>query len=457
VAGKSKRAQRVKRADDYLPRLDALSQALRPPREGAGIHAWALDEIRAARDLQLLGKFKHPAQLAASMKTDDAVYTAQRNRLAPAQGIPVELVPQKGQRAARVAAEADGIFGRAGVGLKTETITGIHATMADHGVAFAVNTLTPRADGSRIDLELHQWPIQHVEWDATQEAFYTYTRDGGRERIVHGDGRWTVFSQHEVSPWHYGAVVPVALAWADRAYGVRDRSRASTSHGNAKMVGELPEGIAIDSPEGAAFMLLLRTMHEALPYGIRPHGAKLDMMVNTSTSWQIFDSITSNRLKDIARVYLGHDGSVSATGGNYVKDGFLFGVSTSIVEADLSALERGIFEGAIEPWCALNFGDSTLAPRRVWRMPDADVTTNREDLAAATTAYLEAIEGYRRAGFVVDQAVAETLAERFGVAPLELKSESPSAPAASPAASSPETRQDSPPAPHHLRALRPPR
>lgn len=421
MAGKSKRAVRIKQASEYLPNLLALSQALRPPKDAtSGAYAWTLEDIRSARDAQLRGKFRLPAMLASSMSTDDAIYTARRNRIAPVLGIPTALVPARGARGERIAAEAEGLFGPDGVGLSLKTIADVALCLADHGVAFTHNVLTPRADGSRVDLETRCWPIEHVEWDVNEGCYYTRTDGHSRERICHGDGRWGICSAHDIRPYVHGAIVPAALLWADRAYGVRDRSRASTSHGNAKMIGELPEGIAIDSPEGAALLLLLRTMHEALPYGIRPHGSKTEMLVNTSTSWQIFDSIISNRLKDAARIYLGHDGSVSASGSNYVKDGFLFGVSTSIVEADLRALERCIYEAGIVPWTALNFGDSSASPTLKWQMPDGDVAQKRDDLAAATKAYLEAVDGYRKSGFVIDQAVADKMAKTYGVEPLVL-------------------------------------
>jgi len=77
------------------------------------------------------------------------------------------------------------------------------------------------------------------------------------------------------------------------------------------------------------------------------------------------------------------------------------------------------------------------------------VATLREELATNTQAFIAAVEGYRNAGFVVDQGAADALAERFGVAPMPIKpaatAASPNAPAnASPAA---------PPAPSLLRSV----
>lgn len=261
MAGKSKRARRVRDAGEFLPRLEALSQALRLPRETGSVYAWTLDDIRAARDAQLRGHFRLPARLALSQKTDDGAYTALRNRLAPIQGIPTTLVPvNAGARAARIADEAAGLFGPDGVGCSMGTLLDVAESIADHGLGITYNVLTPRSDGSRVDLEVKHWPLEHVEWEAHTCTLVTRLDSGERVPIVHGDGRWTVYSHHKHAPWRWGAIVSTALIWADRAYGIRDRSRASTSHGNAKMIGELPEGIAIDSEEGAAMLLLLRTM-----------------------------------------------------------------------------------------------------------------------------------------------------------------------------------------------------
>src|SRR5690606_9632438 len=97
-------------------------------------------------------------------RTDDAIFVAKTNRLAPQRCVEVAMVPPK-KAGASIAKEADALFGREGVGLLPETVADIHSCLVDHGVAFAYNVPVPREDGSRVDFEVHVWPIEHVRWD----------------------------------------------------------------------------------------------------------------------------------------------------------------------------------------------------------------------------------------------------------------------------------------------------
>ena len=49
---------------------------------------------------------------------------------------------------------------------------------------------------------------------------------------------------------------------------------------------------------------------------------------------------------------------VSQGGGPGIDIATLLGVSTVKVQGDLEALQRGFRTGVLEPWCAINFGDS---------------------------------------------------------------------------------------------------
>lgn len=414
MGAKTKRAKVVRTSTEFD--LIELVQRLRAPRETAiGGTGWTRESIRSARDLQMRGQFNRPKKLAAAQKVDDGLYTALRNRLAPTRGLPIELTPPNASaRAARVHIEADAQFGMKGIAIKADTVFNLHEDLANHGVAFGLVTMTPRADGSRVDTSLSYWPIQFVRWDALERTFKTRVEDDFEEEVItHGDGRWVVIRQAEVDPWLWGAVIATGLVFEDRQFGLKDRSGGSRSLGGAKMVGELPPDVPIDSADGRAFLMFLATMHEALPYGLRPAGAKTELLVNTSTNWQIFDAIIKGRLGDGARVYNGHDGATTAVGGNYIKDGLLFGNTVNIVESDLFALETALFEGVIVPWTAINFGDSTLAPWRHWVMPDADADARFDSVAKRRKAMREDVKEAREAGLLVDQEYVDALAKAF--------------------------------------------
>jgi len=416
----SKRAKKIRVSSEFD--LMRIAAELRPPKLSSGLYGWDLDAIRAARDAQMAGRFLLAVRLAEATRTDYAIFASFLNRLAPQHGLPVALKPpNQTARALRVLDEATALFGPKGVGIHPDTLADIDGTLANHGVAFGVNVPTPRLDGSRVDFEVHSWPIEFVRWDPTIRAFRTQVDGGMREEIIqHGDGRWIVFQQHERDPWKYGAILAVAILWADHAFGVRDRAKASTAHGNAKVVGTMPEGMPLEdgnkvlTPQAQGFLELLRAIASVdTPVGIKPYGSTVDMIVNNSTAWQIFKEIIDSGDKAADRIYLGTPTIAPAAGGDAV--GYLFGVRNDIVEGSLRAIERGLRTGTIEPWCAINFGDSTLAPDRVYLIPDADEDARRKSLAERTAAFHAAIEAARKNQFVIDQAYVDALAEAYGI------------------------------------------
>lgn len=415
----SKRARKVRVASEFD--IVRLAAEVRPPKLSSSLYAWDLDTIRAARQNQMAGRFALAARLAEATRTDYAIFASFLNRLAPQHGLPVELVsPNETARALRVLDEGDALFGPKGVGIHPDTLADIDGTLADHGVAFGVNVATPRLDGSRVDFEVHSWPIEFVRWDPIARLFRTQV-DGAREEYInHGDGRWIVFQQHEHEPWKHGALIATAMLWADHAFGVRDRSKAGTAHGNAKVVGTMPEGMPLEdgggklTPDAQAFLELLRAIASVdTPVGIKPFGSAVDYITNNSQAWQIFKEIIDSGDKAADRIYLGTPTIAPAAGGDAV--GYLFGVRNDIVEGSLRAIERGLLTGTIEPWCAINFGDSSLAPNRTYLIPDNDEDMRRKSLGERNEAFHKAIAAAKANGFAVTQEYANALATAFGV------------------------------------------
>jgi hypothetical protein len=454
----SRRAKKVRKAGEFD--LIRLAQALQSPIRSTGFYEWNEHTIASARSAQMIGNFRLPYRLASAMKSEAAIHKALLNRLAPMRGLPIQLcAPSDTARAKRVLDEAQAQFGEQGIAISDETISDLGEQLAMHGIAFGHNVMTPRPNGSRIDIEHHAWPIEFVYWQATTKTFRAMTHAGELETIVPNNGRWAIYTNHELAPWTWGAVIPLCAVWEARGFGVRDQSRSGTSHGNAKIVGELPEGIAIDSDEGAQFLLMLESMHGPLPFGIRPHGAKTDMLVNTSQAWQIFQEIIKTASKDADGVLLGQSSDVTESS-QRLTPMQLFGVRTDIVERDLAALERGFLTGVIEVWAALNFGDSTLAPYRKWLMPNAEEDARKGSLAARRQAFWQEIASAKENGVPVDQAYADKVAAAYDIDPPQITT-SGLAPAgtASPAASPPSPTgapapQPSPPLPSDVRPLR---
>ena len=449
MGARSKRAQKVRTADEFD--LDRLVHMLRMPRDGrTTIDAWALDDIYSARQEQMIGQFVRPARMAEQMRTDDALFVARKNRLAPQRCVPIAMEAADGARGASIACEAEALYGANGVGIHPDTVADVHGCLVDHGVAFANVVATPREDGSRVDLEAKYWPIEYVRWDPVFRVFKAranpetvqpgdlhpdeYDFDGTPLNygfvggfwipIVHGDGRWIIFKKHDIDPFRQeAAILPGSLVWARHAFANRDWSKGSVAHGNAKVIGELPEGVPLQSAEGkltaeaAAFIEVLRAVGSSdQPIGIKPAGSKLDFLVNNSSAWQVWKELTLSAEKAAARIYLGTDGTLGAQGGAPGVDiTALFGVAATEVRGDLECLQRGFDTGLIQPWCAINFGDSRLAPRRKYMIPNDETEAVREDFAKRNAAFWSDLKNAHDSAIVVDQDYINRIADKHGV------------------------------------------
>jgi hypothetical protein len=454
----SKRARIVRERGEFDSR--ALAQLLRAPIVSSGAYSWSLEQIVAARDAQMAGRFALPARLAESFNTDDALFTARSVRLAPVQSLGVKIAEGRGPKSDKIADEADALFGAKGIALSSDTENSIRSCLVDHGVAFGAISWTARADGSRIDPVLNAWPIEFVWWDAVANCYVTQVRRplsdpeptprnlfGGAgaigpgsmiEPILHGNGRWVVFTKSEILP-HRSAdatLLPAALVWPCHAFANRDRRKGSASHGNAKVVGELPENVAATDEHGEptdeaeAFMELLAAIaSQDSPYGLKPSGSKVEILANPSNMWQVFSELAKDAEKAAARIYLGTDGVLGAQGGAPGVDiSELFGVATSKVQSDLACIQRGSQSGLIDVWAAVNFGDSKAAPSREYVFPDPDESRVREDFAKRNAAFNADVAQYKNNGFVVDQPLIDRLAELHGVPAPKLPAQ-PGAPA----------------------------
>lgn len=404
---------KVRTADEFK------AVAVRAPRRDADIFTWILENIRAARDAQMRGDFATAVKLANMMRTDDALFIAYHNRIAPQSAIGCELRAAAGTRGEGVQRKA-----LASVSAPRTVMAGICGTLANHGIAIGYNHHETDADGTIVNFRHVEWPLEHVRLNTSTEVLETRVRDGGAMvPIVHGDGRWTVYRKFHAEPWKQEAcVLPASLLWAMHAGGVRDWAAASFTHGQAKLIGEMPDGFALQNangltPEAKAFLGMLQELVSGeAGAAIRPFGSKTEWAANNATAWQVFAELVLNREKAAARIYLGTDAILGSVGGAPGVDiAQLFGVASTKIQGDFDALEQGLRVGVYEPWCAINFGDSRLAPMPHYLMPDPDEAQRSEQRAKADEALMAAIEKRKANGFVVDQDEVDRLAQSFGV------------------------------------------
>lgn len=396
------------------------SVARTAPRRDQPATCWGLEAIRAARDDQLRGVFKRPVEMAKHMRTDDALYVAYHTRLAPQASVLRSLVPASGVRGRNVLKKAT-----ASVQIPGSVLMSIHGTLADHGIAIGYNEHVVSDDGSRVDFRLTEWPLEHVRYNSSTEQLETPTRNGPTIPIVHGDGRFTVFRKFHTQPWtQEAAVLPGAFVWASHATVLSDWNQSGTAHGMSKLIGRLPAGVPIGTadtltPEAAAF---LRTLQDLVngnsAAGVVPAGSETDWVSDSSTAWQIFSELAADRKKAAARIYLGTDAILGSVGGAPGVDiAALLGLASSKLQGDFECLEQAIRSGVLEPWAAINEGDSRYAPWLVYKLPDTDAIRRAEEQAKKRSVFFATIKEYKDAGMLLDQPTIDLLARDYGVVP----------------------------------------
>ncbi len=414
--GSAQRAEKRERIKDRLRKRDEFtsSDPVRAPRRNNGIYSWSLEAIRKARDDQMRGKFAGPVALAKALRTDTAMFTAYHNRIAPQSAIEALLVAKPGDRGERARA-------RAAVSciVPRSTLAGINGTMADHGVAIGYVEQEINEEGTRTDFRLTEWPLEFVDWDESRECLMTRTRNNPeRTPIVHGDGRWIIFRKFDRDPWTQEAcVIPGAILWYGHMNGMRDWGSATGAHGRPKIMGVLPEGVSTQSDEGKKYLSLLADLADGeIPAGVAPFGSETDMLFNGSTAWQIFERFGSTLEKAAARIYLGTDATMGSQGGAPGIDiAALFGVATTKVQGDFTAIEEALRTGFYEPWAAINYGDSAYAPTLVYQLPDTDSQEQVEEYDARLQKFFAALEKHKSNGMVVDQPTICKLAAKYKI------------------------------------------
>jgi hypothetical protein len=190
-------------------------------------------------------------------------------------------------------------------------------------------------------------------------------------------------------------------------------------------VGELPDGSALTTSTGELtelaqkFLEMIQMLAEGdSPVGIRPFGSKTDFLANGSNAWQVFSENVTSREKAAARIYLGTDATLGSVGGAPGVDiAELFGVASTKIQGDVTALQDGLLSGLYEPWCAINFGTSRYAPAFAFELPDPDAERKRVGRAANRERFAAALRAMREAKLDVTQDVVNTLAIEYDITP----------------------------------------
>lgn len=262
------------------------------------------------------------------------------------------------------------------------------------------------------------WAVQYYRWRRTYVAI---TADGPVD-IISGDGKFTLLGDTE-EPHFDGAIRALATEVIDGRLTQQARANYVDKYGSPKLIGEMPEKVAVRTPEGDAFFEALSTIRGPDGFGVIPHGAKVDWYSISAQQSTVFKDSLDNVWQYVAAILLGTDGTMSPSTGVYSAPIFA-GVRRDLIDRMLKAMVRGVNMGHVSPWLAFNFAAS-IADRRaqgLWVDPVLDIPLPDPDADARMKSYAERVEklhaivkAERDAGFDVTQERVNQLAEKLDV------------------------------------------
>lgn len=394
-----------------------------------GLSEWTRETVRHAVTAQVCGRFSTAVRLARDLMREPAIFAAALNRGAPHRGLKRTIAEPAGTKlegtAASVLAEARATFASpTSTCLSSALLGDAFKRVALHATSVEQIRWEQRADGSRMDPFVETWPLEYVEWDEQCRRLMALTTEG-RVPIVHGDGRWIVSAPSVEQPWTMGALVALGELWVELRFGRVARSNNADSHGDDKWIGTLPEGVAMEDPQVEEMLEELLKLYESRRAMCIPHGATVKRDEALGQNYNIFVNLLEAGLKDAARVLLGQDGTMTNSGGNYIKSWGLFGVRNDIIESDFATVGGAMSTGLLRPWSLLNFGRWDRLEYG-WLIPDADEDARRESIAKRREAFWTDLEKARANGAIVDQPYVDEIALAYGVTPPRLANATPS-------------------------------
>lgn len=377
--------------------------------------SWTVAKMREAIDAHDRGFFYYSSAAAVKITQYAPIFGALRQRVEPPLGFQRRVLGGSRGLDRLVREEVERQFSDESDSYPSWLLGDIYKALALMGFCWLQHVYRPSADGSILEVRTRPWPTSAVQWLEYKGIYQALTLDGPID-LVDGDGHWSLVG-HGEAPHLNGAVRALGTEFVDGGYGRRDRSDFSDKYGHPKPVGILPEGVAVDSPEGKSVAEAVEGLSEPGSGGVFMHGTAVEMLEAAGgTASTIFQQILDSTWTNVACVLLGTDGTMSkGTGGVYTSPTFA-GVKLEIIRSDVKAEQRAANRGHIVPYIAVNYADQvSVKPRLDVPLPDPERDARTTALAKRHLDLAAIAEAERKAGFVVDQPRIDTLAAALDV------------------------------------------
>lgn len=384
----------------------------------AHTNLWSVGTIRSAIDGHDRGDFSQSAALSHALMRDCRVLSAVTQRVETVLGLPLEIEPASRAWEGKPLAEA---IREEALELFTDTATalspqtqGWFLRTARCFLGVAIAQIVWETSEDRWTPRVVPWPMEHSRWNEVDQCYEVLTHDAGYLQIQPGDGKWIVYTPFGSRSWMGGPIRALGMAWADRTYAIRDRSRRSEMAGLSTFIGTLPEGIRANTNDAAGFKTILQSLQSGRGGMVKPFGYEVEPIQIDSNGYEIFDSMIGGSNEDIQLAILGQTATSTTKaglgqGGNETHDG----VRMDLTEADVLSFFAGcVVPQIVVPWVALNWGRVELAPKPTRKVPDVEEDDRLAAKAARYQAFVATVTGLRSVGVNPD---LERLAEEHGI------------------------------------------
>lgn len=345
---------------------------------------WEFDQIQAAMDWHVAGRFGISAMLLMSVVADAKVRSTLGCRTSAFVSAPVSH---------RRSRSGDPIMARAALDawrdvyermITPALLSEIKETAIMLG--FCLCEIKWDTTGAIWRPILKVWSPKHVYYDYYQRQFYVTTQDGS-EPITPGDGSWFMHLPHgDHGGWSHGAIRSVAQSWLDRYEALRDWTRYNERHGLPTIILETPSQSNADEVEEVIQGLAGLTGESVIHFeqDVGGQTGRAYMLESTDPNWESFKSRIENADRDIESALLWQPAAIENK--SVKQDRGQAGARQALLEFDEKTFVHDLREQVARVFCAFNFDNADLAPYTHYDIEP------QEDLAAK----LSSLESFSR-------------------------------------------------------------
>lgn len=268
-----------------------------------------------------------------------------------------------------------------------------------------VNLYWETVDGYFIP-QLTVWHPANSYYNIGSRKLNAFTYNQSVVELNKGDHRWMVFKllDHE-RPWMSGAIRRLAFSYLARTYAMNDWRTNSTVYGNPirKLMSTME---AAAQPDTFSFIAdLAERLRMGAPVML-PYGFDLQQLESTQHSPEMFKLLIDKCDTDIAISVLGQNLTTDSTQGNgsYALGSVHAKVLQDYLEADVSMLQKTIYQQLLVPFYQFNFDSSVQVPHPHWnQVPPEDIGEISKGLLARAQSLVQlttALQGLQSVGLL---------------------------------------------------------